>query len=238
MYSSEGLVAVADGIGGHVYGEVASGAAIAAFVAAFYHREPAVPLADRLADAVRDAGRRLDELVANDPRMRGMGTTLTACAFDGANCWFAHLGDSRAYLLRDGELRQLTSDHTMIQLLIDEGRVTPEQAAEHPRRSMLTRALQGAASAEPDVFAFPASQGDRFLLCSDGLTDVLADAELGAVLRDRVGRDRVDRAEVVAELVRLANAGGGPDNITCVLADVCQVPEPSELSGAMPAGED
>ncbi|MQA12242.1 MAG: serine/threonine-protein phosphatase [Pseudonocardiaceae bacterium] len=251
VYTSSRLLAVADGMGGHVHGEIASSAAITAMAAldeslGSADPDPAaeqagsgpednesVPDIDpraALSGGVADAGRRLDELVGRDPSLQGMGTTLTAMLWIGDRFTLAHIGDSRAYLLRTDELQQLTTDHTFVQALVDEGRMLPEQAAEHPRRSMLTRALQGGSSAEPDVTLHDAWPGDRYLLCSDGLTDVVSFDELRGALCARTDPD-----VVVRELINLANRGGGPDNISCVVVDVEAIQEGAVQGGTTAA---
>ena len=131
-----------------------------------------------------------------------------------------HIGDSRAYLLRDGELVRLTRDHTLVQALVDEGRISEEEAAVHPRRSWLMRTLQDGTAAEPDLFFLDALAGDRYLLCSDGLTAVLDDDAVRDVLAAEP-----ERAAVVARLIEVANDGGGPDNITCIVADLVDEPD-------------
>ncbi|GAB3581705.1 hypothetical protein GCM10027445_54000 [Amycolatopsis endophytica] len=219
VYTSPRLLAVADGMGGHVAGEVASSGAIGA-VEALDERlaaESGKADVETLAGAVTDAGRRLRALVEEDSGLQGMGTTLTVLAWDGASFAVAHVGDSRAYRLRAGELVQVTRDHTVVQELVDQGRISPELAGSHPQRSVLTRALQGAGEPEPDLFTLDAQAGDRYLICSDGLSDVASPAELTEVLATVT-----DPEAAVQRLVDLANAGGGPDNITCVVADIAQ----------------
>jgi len=151
--------------------------------------------------------------------LRGTGTTVVAFLVDGTRIGIAHIGDSRAYMFRDGALVRLTRDHTLVQSLVDEGRITEQEAAIHPRRSWLMRTLQDGSAAEPDLFVHDAVIGDRYLICSDGLTAVLDDEMVGEVLRSET-----DRAAAVARFVRLANAGGGPDNITCIVADLVDAP--------------
>ncbi|WAL64172.1 protein phosphatase 2C domain-containing protein [Amycolatopsis cynarae] len=218
VYTSPRLLAVADGMGGHVAGEVASSAAVAA-VTELDRRlaEDTVEesLADALAGMVGDAVRRLGTLVEEDPLLQGMGTTLTALLWDGTRFLVAHVGDSRAYRLRDGVLEQITRDHTVVQELVDQGRITPEVAMTHPSRSVLTRALQSGGEAEPDIFAVEARAGDRYLICSDGLSDVVP-----AELLTEVLTTVEDPEATVAKLVEIANAGGGPDNITCIVGDI------------------
>jgi serine/threonine protein phosphatase PrpC len=219
-YYSPRLFAVADGMGGHAHGEVASAAAVGALadldasLAEHAGDLTSVDLAAALAGVVPDIRRRIDDLAAEDPTMIGMGTTLTALLFDGTRLAIAHIGDSRGYLLRDGEFRAITHDHTLVQSLLDEGKLTEEEAEFHPRRSVLVRALQTGSSSEADVSLGGVRDGDRFLLCSDGLTDMVPVAEVQDVLAGVEDRD-----EAIARLIELANDYGGQDNITCVLAD-------------------
>jgi protein phosphatase len=163
-----------------------------------------------------------------------MGTTLTAMAFDGRAFAVAHIGDSRAYLLRGGDLLQLTRDHTMVQALVDGGQLTPEEAADHPRGSVLVRALQSGGSGEPDLFRHDALPGDRYLLCSDGVSGFVPPGAIRAALAEEGSP-----ADAAARLIRLANEAGGHDNITCVVADVVpagQAPDqrPQLLGAAAP----
>ncbi|WP_327044286.1 protein phosphatase 2C domain-containing protein [Microbispora sp. NBC_01189] len=219
VHAGERLLAIADGMGGHGHGEVASAAVISEL--ARLEDDPASgdPVA-ALADAVREAGQRLGDLAAQDPALERMGTTVTAMLWDGEGRFaLAHVGDSRAYMLRDGALYQITRDHTLVQSLVDDGRMSPDQAARHPRRSLLLRALETSGLAEPDLSLREAYPGDRYLLCSDGLTAVLEAEALHTVLSTVA-----DPREAVARLIELANEGGGPDNISCVVADV----EPAE----------
>jgi serine/threonine protein phosphatase PrpC len=168
-----------------------------------------------LAEAVAEIGARLTALVDQDEDRTGMGTTLTAFHWTGTGFAIAHVGDSRAYLLRDGRLRQLTHDHTLVQSLVDDGRITAEQAAEHPRRSVLMRALQAGATPDPDLFTWPARAGDRYLLCSDGLTDYVPLAPIHDILRTTSSP-----AETADRLIALAAQAGGHDNVTCLVVDV------------------
>lgn len=228
------LLAVADGMGGHPHGDVASAAAITALTEAPAAGDPAAgDPAAALAAAVARASARLEELAAGDPELRGMGTTLTAMAWDGAGFAVAHVGDSRAYLLRGGDLFQITRDHTMVQSLVDGGRLTPDQAANHPHGSTLLRALLPGGDQRPDLFRQDAAPGDRYLLCSDGLSGFVP---AGAIRDALAGAERP--ADAVARLIALADAAGGPDNITCVVADVAEGaadparPEPLLLGAA------
>ena len=174
-----------------------------------------VDLLGALGTAMDTAAQRLTDVADSDPALRGTGTTLVALLVDGTRVGVGHIGDSRAYLLRDGELHQLTHDHTLVQSLIDEGRLTADEAVGHPRRSVLVRTLQEGSPAEPDLFTVEGRVGDRFLVCSDGVTAVLDDGDIHEVLADVV-----EPADAVDRLIALANEGGGPDNITCVVADV------------------
>jgi PPM family protein phosphatase len=213
-YAGPHLLAIADGMGGHAAGEVASAVAISAMVP-LDQDMPDQDMLDALAAAVSSASGTLHEMSVADPAVEGMGTTLTALLWSGARIALCHIGDSRAYLLRDGELHQITRDHTLVQSLVDEGRMSPAAAAVHPQRSLVTRALQGSSDAEPDLSIREAVLGDRYLLCSDGLSDVVSDDTLHKTLMKFADLD-----EAVLQLIELAIRGGGPDNITCITADV------------------
>jgi PPM family protein phosphatase len=213
-YAGPRLLAVADGMGGHAAGEVASAAAIDA-IARLDDDVPGSDLLDALAGAVTDANHTLHDMVAADPAFEGMGTTLTAMLWSGSRVALVHIGDSRAYLLRDREFHQITHDHTLVQTLVDEGRISPDDVATHPQRSMLLRALDGRADVEPDLSLREARLGDRYLLCSDGLSSVVSEETLHKTLATVASLD-----EVVLQLIELAIRGGGPDNITCIVADV------------------
>ena len=213
-YAGPRLLAVADGMGGHAAGEVASAAAISA-LSRLDEDVPGTDLLDALADAVSDANHTLHDMVVADPSFEGMGTTLTAMLWSGGRVALCHIGDSRAYLLRDREFHQITHDHTLVQTLVDEGRISPDDVATHPQRSMLLRALDGRADVEPDLTLLEARLGDRYLLCSDGLSGVVSEETLHKTLATVANLD-----EVVLQLVELAIRGGGPDNITCIVADV------------------
>ena len=217
--TSPRMLAVADGMGGHAHGEVASAVAVAALVDLDQRLRGTdlgeVDLLAALRDAVEDAAARLTALAEQDPDLRGTGTTVVAMLVDGFRIGVLHLGDSRAYLLRDGELQRLTHDHTLVQSLVDEGRISEEEAAVHPRRSWLVKTLQDSSDPEPDLFPLEGRAGDRYLVCSDGVTAVLDDAHLREVLADAA-----EPEDAVARLIADANAGGGPDNITCVVADL------------------
>ncbi|MDA0636200.1 Stp1/IreP family PP2C-type Ser/Thr phosphatase [Nonomuraea sp. MCN248] len=222
-YASGRLLAVADGMGGHAHGEVASSVAIAA-MASLEEAQQGGDLLNAIEAAVRDANRKLHEMVGRDPSLKGMGTTLTAMLWNGTQVALVHVGDSRAYLLRRGELYQITHDHTLVQQLVDDGRITPEEAATHPQRSILLRALDGSGEVDPDLTLREAQVGDRYLLCSDGLSGVVSAETLHATLTNLD-----DPEEAVRQLIDLANRGGGPDNITCVIADVLEITDGQQV---------
>jgi PPM family protein phosphatase len=210
-YAGRRLLAVADGMG--TTGDQAS----AAVIEALKPLEGALPagnLLNAMEDAVRQAGAAVRDLAAADP---GTGTTLTAMLWSGTQLALVHVGDTRAYLLRGGELFQITHDHSVVQALLDEGKITPEEAESHPQRSLLLQAIDGGAGAAPDVSLHDAQAGDRYLLCSDGLTAVVA-AELIRATLSAPG----DPDQAVGRLIELANEAGGPDNIACVAADVVE----------------
>jgi PPM family protein phosphatase len=213
-YAGPRLLAIADGMGGHAAGEVASAVAISA-LAGLDQATLGTDLLDPLADAVATANTTLHEMSAADPAVEGMGTTLTAMLWQDARVALCHIGDSRAYLLRDGDFHQITRDHTLVQSLVDDGRLTPEAAATHPQRSLLLRALDGRTEAEPDLSILEVRVGDRYMLCSDGLSDVVTEQTLHKTLVTFADPD-----DAVIQLVELAIRSGGPDNITCIVADV------------------
>ena len=210
-YAGPRLLAVADGMGGHAAGEVASAAAIAALQG--LDASVNGDTERRLRRAVEAANETLKAMVAADSELSGMGTTVTAAVADGERFLLGHIGDSRAYLLRDGDLEQLTHDHTFVQQLVDEGRIAAADAAHHPHRSVITRALDGRERVDLDVTSYDVHPGDRLLLCSDGLSGVVRDETLREVLAGGEPEDAVQR------LVDLALRGGGPDNITVIVAD-------------------
>ena len=215
-YAGPRLLAIADGMGGHAGGEVASKIVIGA-VGELDDDRPSNDgdIITSLREAVEDANDSLASAVHEDKTLEGMGTTLTALRFAGSTFGLVHIGDSRAYLLRDEQLTQITHDDTYVQSLVDAGRLTLEEASQHPRKSVILRALNGVAI-EPDVSIREARLGDRYLLCTDGLTDVLRAETLLEALSDGDPQDCADR------LVGLALRGGGPDNVTCIVADVVE----------------
>jgi serine/threonine protein phosphatase PrpC len=215
-YAGARLLAVADGFGGHGRGKPASAAAIEA-LRPLDSGVPAGDLLNALDRAVHEADDALQGIVESDPSLEGMGTTLTALLWSGSRLALVHVGDSRAYVLRDGELFQITDDHTYVQSLIDEGRLSPAEAASHPQRSLLLRALQGGGGVAADLQLHEARLGDRYLLCSDGLSAVVPSEAVHHALTSIPDPD-----DVVRRLVELANESGGPDNVTCVIADVVE----------------
>ncbi|MBY6687828.1 serine/threonine-protein phosphatase [Rhodococcus sp. BP-149] len=212
VYAGARLLALADGMGGHAAGEVASQLMIAA-LAHLDDDEPGDDLLGKLERATREGNSTIAEQVEEDPELDGMGTTLTAILFGGRKIGLVHIGDSRAYLLRDDELTQITRDDTFVQSLVDEGRITAEQAHSHPQRSLIMRALTGN-EIEPTLTVREARAGDRYLLCSDGLSDVVSSETIADTLREGENDECADR------LIELALRSGGPDNVTVVVADV------------------
>jgi protein phosphatase len=216
VYAGPRLLALADGMGGHAAGEVASNVVINV-LAHLDEDRPVDDLISTLRDATQDANNSLRDLVVQDPNLDGMGTTLTALLFAGSRVGLVHVGDSRAYLVRGGQLTQITHDDTFVQALIDDGRLTEEEASSHPQRSLILHALNGA-DVEPDLSIREARIGDRYLLCSDGLSDVVSPDTILEALQLPDPHESADR------LVELALRAGGPDNITCIVADVIDVP--------------
>ncbi|MEB4209252.1 PP2C family protein-serine/threonine phosphatase [Mycobacterium sp. 94-17] len=212
VYAGARLLALADGMGGHAAGEVASQLVIAA-LAHLDDDEPGGDLLAKLDNAVRSGNAAIAAQVEAEPELEGMGTTLTAVLFAGDRIGLVHIGDSRGYLLRDGELTQITKDDTFVQTLVDEGRITREEAHSHPQRSLIMRALTGH-EVEPTLTMREARAGDRYLLCSDGLSDPVSDETILEALQIP------DVAEAAYRLIELALRGGGPDNVTVVVADV------------------
>jgi PPM family protein phosphatase len=244
--SERPVAAVADGMGGHNAGEVASAIAIEE-LAGLRGKGPwpnEKAATDDLKQAIVRANRRIREAAAADRELNGMGTTLVAVLEDGDAVHLANVGDSRAYLLRQGELTQVTVDHTLVQELVDDGRLSPKDAERHPQRSMITRALGVDHQVEIDLFTYKLLPGDRLVLCSDGLSDVLKPTQIrNALLRVRHPQKAAER------LVAMAVEGGGPDNITVIVIDTEQAgaepdttgdlaPGIGSATGAMPAVDD
>src|SRR3954454_9348797 len=204
------VFAVADGMGGAQAGEVASRIA----ASTFERRgkvNPEEPAEEQLEDIAQAANREIHQLAQEDSSRAGMGTTLTAALVRGDEVALGHVGDSRAYVLRQGQLKRLTKDHSLVEELRRQGRLTEEQAEEHPQRSIITRALGPEPNVNVDTMTFPARDGDIYLLCSDGLTTMVSDDEIRQILvESRTLRSAVNK------LVEAANRGGGRDNITAV----------------------
>jgi protein phosphatase len=215
VYAGPRLLALADGMGGHAAGEVASQLVIAA-LAHLDDDEPGGDLLSKLDAAVREGNSAIAAHVEAEPELEGMGTTLTAILFAGDRVGLVHIGDSRGYLLRNGELGQITKDDTFVQTLVDEGRITSEEAHSHPQRSLIMRALTGH-EVEPTLAMREAQAGDRYLLCSDGLSDPVGDETILEALKIPDVDDSASR------LIELALRGGGPDNVTLVVAEVTEV---------------
>ncbi|KUL26463.1 PP2C family protein-serine/threonine phosphatase [Actinoplanes awajinensis] len=213
VYAGPRLLAVADGMGGMAAGDVASNIVIAA-MAPLDDDVPGDALVDALRHAVGTANQQLRDTVDANPQMEGMGTTLTAVLFTGSKFGMVHIGDSRAYLLRKGEFAQITKDDTYVQMLVDEGRVSPEEASSHPQRSLLTRALDGR-DIDPEYSVRQVLKGDRYMICSDGLSGVVSAETIGQTMQEIA-----DPKACVERLIQLALRGGGPDNITVVIADL------------------
>jgi serine/threonine protein phosphatase PrpC len=216
VYAGPRLLAVADGMGGHAAGEIASKIVIAA-LAPLDDDEPSDDLLGQLRAAVEAGNGAISELVAGDPELDGMGTTLTAILFAGSRLGLVNIGDSRTYLMRNGIVTQITHDDSFVQSLIDEGRITAEEANTHPQRSLLLRALTGHDSIEPTLNLREVRPGDRYLLCSDGLSGVISHETLTEAMHIRDPQTCADR------MIELALRGGGPDNVTVIVADVVDV---------------
>ena len=226
--------AVADGMGGARAGEVASAIAAEAFEGASAVGEAAEA---QLAQLLRDANRRIYDLAVTDESHRGMGTTLTAAKVHDEEVSLAHVGDSRAYRMRDGRLEQITRDHSLVAELERSGQITPEAAEHHPQRSIITRALGPEPEVEVDTYTLSARDDDLFLLCSDGLTSMISDDEVAAILRTSATLD-----EAADALIKAANQSGGKDNITVVLFRIGElgdaVPEATTVVPGDSAAED
>ncbi len=216
-----GLVAVADGMGGHQAGEVASATALEALRAA-------VTSGEGIRDAVTSANDAVYDKSTTDERLRGMGTTLTAATLaTGGTLLLGHVGDSRAYLLHDAQLERLTTDHSLVEELIQAGEITPEEAEADPRRSMITRALGIEPDVDVDLVPTQLSNGDRLLFCSDGLTGMVSEDEIRTILTEEHDSNAAAR-----RLIAAANAAGGIDNITVLVVDVV---DDDDATAAIPA---
>ncbi|WP_394216497.1 PP2C family protein-serine/threonine phosphatase [Brachybacterium vulturis] len=231
-YAGSHLLVVADGMGGHAGGDVASSVAIG-HLAQLDSETPASDIVATLEESVLEANQEILRRARDEPQLRGLGTTITALLRAEGKFALAHIGDSRAYLLRKGETTQVTKDHTFVQRLLDEERLTEEEAERHPQRSVLMRVL-GDVDADPelDLSLRPAHPGDRWMLCSDGLSGLVSLDTIDAALTNFT-----DPGECADELIQLALKGGGPDNITCIVADVVdleQLPRGQEAPSTSP----
>ena len=214
------LFAIADGMGGARAGEVASNLAAAALQTGDVDGGGQ----ERVGALIQAANQSVYERSSRDAEVAGMGTTMTVALVEGAIITFGHVGDSRAYVLRDGTLEQLTDDHSLVAELVRGGKLSAEEAEHHPQRSVITRALGTDPDVDVDTFTVEARNGDVFVLCSDGLTDMVGDAEIGEVL----GEPRESLREAAEDLVRRANRAGGQDNITVIAFEMTDEPEPDE----------
>jgi len=220
------VFAVADGMGGHRAGEVASAAALEPLALLDGRRfDDAASAIAALTAAAVAANTEVSRRSHDDPELEGMGTTLTALLLDGGTAHLVHVGDSRAYLSREGSLAQLTDDHTLVQALIDQGRLTPAQAGTHPHRSVITRAIGVATDVEVDAKSFALLPGDTLLLCSDGLTGMVDDETIAELLATHGPSDAVDA------LIAAANEAGGTDNVTVLLVQYQPEKAPSAAAG-------
>jgi protein phosphatase len=203
------LFAVADGMGGAQAGEVASSLAAAALEAGA-PEDLAAP--ERVNALIQEANRRIFDRASTDPSASGMGTTMTVAIVEGMSVVLGHVGDSRAYLVRGEAMEQLTEDHSLVNELVKSGKLSEEEAHIHPQRSVITRAVGTDPDVDVDVFAIEAEEGDVFLLCSDGLSDMVSDVDI----LELVDKNRGDLEHAVRSLVQFANSEGGEDNITAV----------------------
>jgi serine/threonine protein phosphatase PrpC len=208
------LFAIADGMGGAQAGEVASRLAAAAL------KESGAETGGehRIYDLIQEANRRVYARSSTDPNTSGMGTTITVALVENGNVAFGHVGDSRAYLIRDGRMEQVTEDHSLVNELMKSGKLSREEAETHPQRSVITRALGTDPDVDADTFTIEAKVGDVFLLCSDGLTDMVGEGEI----QELVERNRQNLDAALKSLVKAANRGGGEDNITVVAFEIAE----------------
>ena len=219
--SEAGLAILADGMGGHLAGEVASGLAVETLAGCVLHalkeqkpEEEPEAIISILRQCIDEANRRVCERAAEDNNLKGMGTTIVVAVAKGKMIHIAHVGDSRAYLMRAGELRQVTRDHSLVQEMLSCGQISEREVATHPMRNVLTRALGNESEIQADVQALEWQDKDCLLLCSDGLTTMVEDSKIGKIL----GRYGSDLEAACDELIRAANSRGGKDNITVILA--------------------
>lgn len=208
--TGERFVIVADGMGGHRAGEVASAMAVEAFAA--YMNKPFEGVENQLKNAMLYANGNVYHAAQADPDKAGMGTTLTALYLQGEDAYIAHVGDSRAYLMRNGFIMRITEDHTLVEAMVLAGKITPAEARVHPQRNLITRSLGNAALVDVDVLHLDRRPGDVWMLCSDGLSNYLTDRQISRVLNSDIGWQ-----EKVEKLVDMALENGTTDNLTCVI---------------------
>ena len=217
---SQNLIAVADGMGGHAGGEVASAIAINTLEALLPVITDTQIDIDSREDLLLNLSYEVDAEILRvskeRPELTGMGTTLTALAITNSQVDLLHIGDSRCYLWRDKKLTRLSYDHTVMQELLDQGRLTPDEVFDHPQRSLLTQALMGDSGIDPVLMSYEVKIDDKFLICSDGLTNVLSDLEISKIIK------ATDEDKLLAELITETKAKGAPDNITIVWAGVSE----------------
>lgn len=229
-YMSPQLIAVADGMGGHAAGEVASRIAVQVLrtltPTLTDHEIDEDSITDLLMHSLHSIDAEIQSVADEEIEMRGMGTTLTALLIRDEHLALLHVGDSRCYRLRGSSLEQLSNDHTVIQELLDQGAITQAEAVDHPQRSMLTQALRGDGDVTPVLQVYEVKKGDRFLLCSDGLSGVLSDKEI------KIGLKKPDRDEAVKFLVDATYVNGAPDNVTVLIADI----SPDEITSSQLLG--
>jgi serine/threonine protein phosphatase PrpC len=229
------LIAVADGMGGHAGGEVASAIAINALAQLLpVISDPEIDLDSRedlFLNITFEIDSQILEKSKQTPELAGMGTTLTALNISGSNVELLHIGDSRCYRYRDNKLEQLSYDHTVMQELLDQGRLTPEEVFDHPQRSLLTQALMGDSGLDPILVSYEIKADDKFLLCSDGLTNLLSDYEITKIIESKTDND------LIAALIAEVKAKGAPDNITIIWAQVTDKKVSSEIKKIGAANE-
>jgi serine/threonine protein phosphatase PrpC len=232
--ASKNLIAVADGMGGHAAGEVASSLAIKTLVQSaqvFTHPDIDEESADDLyLQAIQEADLSLKSAVEENPALSGMGTTLTSLLLRGGSVALLHIGDSRAYRLRGSAFEQLSVDHTVIQELLNQGAISESDIATHPQRSVLTQVLMGEGNIEVPLPVIDVKVGDRFLVCSDGLSSVLTEKEIKSLLKGK------DRDVAVAALVDATYINGAPDNVTLVIGDIVEENQPDTFETIGAAG--
>lgn len=208
----DNLFVVADGMGGHSFGEVASSYAIENFHQYIKNKQDSSDVIDVLADGLRYANQKVFEKSQEDSKYTGMGTTFTACTIKGNKGYVAHIGDSRCYLCSDGTFNQISTDHTYVNEMVKAGQITKDEAFYHPQKNILTKAM-GEITAEVDAYIFEIQKGDIILICSDGLTDMVMEKDIFKIIKEES-----DLEICAKKLIETANSNGGIDNITVILA--------------------